>query len=449
MIRRILILLRKDFRIFLADPVAIGLGFIVPMVMILVFGLVFGGAYESTLSEIVVLAVDEDQGPAGRRLLRSLDDLDEINIVERLKGDSLDLDSAKARKRVASGKNSIALIVPTDFSEGLKGGEVRLTLLEDPSNRIAAGVVSGLLQRQIFTTFPMLLPMSMTQMGLSNEDSLQWRGFNRDLRGAIKEHFNVPIPDSLLDLNFFPEDMVLGSDPDSADTSDSGFDMGETFDKMFQLNHEQVAGIDVVNPGIAQSVAGPAVMFLLFAVGAIAASLLREIVGGTAQRLIVNRASTGELLFSKYLYAVLLGSAQLIAMMVYGRIIFGLDIFTHSLALLVMILCTAAVMSGVGLLIAAVGRTEEQAAGYQVVVILGMSAIGGAMFPSFLIPGVVRTIALATPVHWAMQGFLDVFWRNQSLPGIAVECGILLGMAALLVSVAVVLFRKRLALELG
>ena len=44
MIRRILTLVGKDFRIFLADPVAIGLGFVVPLVMILVFGLVFGGS---------------------------------------------------------------------------------------------------------------------------------------------------------------------------------------------------------------------------------------------------------------------------------------------------------------------------------------------------------------------------------------------------------------------
>ena len=123
MIRRILILIVKDFRIFLSDPVAIGLGLIVPMVMILVFGIVFGGVYSHGIGEFTVLAVNEDQGPAGRRLLRALDDLDEINIVEHLRGDSLALDSATARQRVEDGKNSVALIGPTDFSAGLKAGE--------------------------------------------------------------------------------------------------------------------------------------------------------------------------------------------------------------------------------------------------------------------------------------------------------------------------------------
>jgi len=449
LIRRILVLVRKDFWIFVSDPVAMGLGFIVPMVMILVFGLVFGKSGHGSAGEFTVLAVNEDQGSAGRRLLRALDDLKEIRIVERLKGDSLALDSAKARQRVERGRNSVALIVPADFSEGLKAGKVRLALLEDPSDPVTAGVVSGLLQRQVFSTFPALLPMNLSQMGTNRSDSLQWKRFNWDIRRAVKERFGVPIPDSLLESSLFPEEMVLGSDTDSAGAVSSGFNFGETFENVFQIKREEVVGQKIVNPGIAQSVAGPAVMFLLFAAGAIAASLLREMHGGAVQRLLVSRASAGELLFSKYLYAVLFGSAQLITMMVYGWLIFGLDIFLHPLELFVMILCTAAAMSSLGLFIAAIARTEEQAAGFQVVIILGMSAIGGAMFPSFMIPKAVRTLAQGTPVHWAMQGFLDVFWRDQTLSGILPECAILLGMAILLVGIAVVLFRKRLAVELG
>jgi ABC-2 type transport system permease protein len=449
LIRRILILVRKDFWIFMGDPVAIGLGFIVPMVMILVFGLVFGNTGHGSTSEFVVLAVNEDRGPAGKRLLSALDDLSEIRIVERLKGDSLALDSSKARERVEKGRNSVAIIVPADFSDGLKAGKIRLSLLEDPSDPVTAGVVTGLLQKQAFSTFPALMPMNLSQMGMGRPDSTQWKGFNQDIRRSVKERFGVPIPDSLLGSNLFPDEMVLGSDKDSATAASSGFNFGESFEKIFQIKREEVVGKQIVNPGIAQSVAGPAVMFLLFAAGAVAASLLREMHGGAVQRLLVSRASAGELLFSKYFYAIVLGNAQLITMMVYGWLIFGLDIFTHPLEIFVVILCTAAAMSSLGLFIAAIARTEEQAAGLQVVVILGISAIGGAMFPSFMIPKAVRTLAQATPVHWAMQGFLDVFWRDQSLPGILFECAILLAMAVVLVSIATVLFRKRLAVELG
>ncbi|MFZ5433361.1 MAG: ABC transporter permease [Calditrichota bacterium] len=447
MIHRILTMVGKDFRIFWADPVAIGLGFVVPAVMILVFGLVFGGS-GSSLREITVLAVNEDHGPAGRRLLRDLDKLDEIHIVQQLKSDSTQLDSATIRRRIERGHNSAGLIVPADFSDSLKRGQVRLFILEDPRDPIAAGVLSGLLQRQVFTTFPGLMPSAMMDIGL-DPDSARARAFDFDLRKVIGEYYGEYIPDSQLVGNMLPDEMMLGSDDDSTARDSTAFSMDRAFTKIMNVERVEVVGQKIVNPGIAQSVAGPAVMFMLFAVGAIAASLLREMRYGTASRLRVCGVRPGELLVSKYAYAVLLGGAQLIVMMLYGRLIFGLDIFARPIALLLVIACTSLVMSGVGLFIAAISRTEEQAAGYQVVVILAMSAIGGAMFPSFMIPQVVRSIAAITPVHWAMQAFLDVFWRAQGVAGVLPECGVLLGMAVLLVIVSVIVFRRRLAVELG
>lgn len=450
MTRRLFILIGKDFRVFFADPVAVGLGFVVPAVMILVFGLVFGRSGES-MSEIPVLAVNEDQGPAGKRLLRSLDDLKEIQIIEKLKADSVALDSVKVRRRVERGSNSVAIIVPRDFSEGLKAGQVRLSILEDPRDPLAAGVISGLLQRQVFSTFPGLMPMSMLNQSAFGADSLIQRSFNGDIRRAIEKNFKVKFPDTLNVSKMFPEKMILGSDPDtSKKTQDtSGFSFDKALSGMFKVKTEAVVGQNIVNPGIAQSVAGPAVMFMLFAVGAIAASLLREMRDGTASRLRVTGVSPGLMLLSKYLYAVLLGSAQLVFMMIYGKMIFGLNIMAHPLALLVMIVMTALATSGVGLIIAALSRTEEQATGFQITIILAMSAIGGAMFPSFMIPKVVQTLAVVTPVHWAMQGFLNIFWRDHGVSGILTESGILLGMAALMVTISVLVFYKRLRTELS
>lgn len=444
--RRIAVLIGKDFAIFFADPVAIGLGFVVPLVMILVFGFVFGGSGGS-IGEVDVLAVNQDTGPAGRRLLRDLDALKELRVLQTVGRDSIRLDSSAARRRVEQGKSSVAIIIPQDLSSGLKQGEVRLTLLRDPRDPLAGGIVNGLLQRQVFSTFPGLMPAGLTSQFSSNLEGLN---FNRDLRSAIEKNFNIRFPNTLSTMGMFPDEMLLGSDPDSTRTADSNaFNMDAAMQRVFQVKDIEVVGQNIANPGIAQSVAGPAVMFMLFAVGAIAASLLREMRGGTAGRLLVSGVRPRDLLISKYGYAVLLGSFQLAVMMLYGRLIFQLDIFAHPLALLVMILCTAAAMSAVGLFIAALSRTEEQASGYQVVIILAMSAIGGAMFPSFMIPKFIRSLAQLTPVHWAMQGFLNIFWRDQSLAGIALECTVLLGMALLLVTISVLTFRRRLAVELS
>ncbi|MBI5059784.1 ABC-2 transporter permease [candidate division KSB1 bacterium] len=444
MIRRVLRLVGKDFRIFLADKPAIALSFIVPMVMILVFGLVFGGS-DGGIEALEVLAVNQDTGPAGARLFRALDLTAELQLIEQTR-DSVRYDSLTARARVERGKSSAAIVLPADFSERLKGCTVALTILEDPRDPLTAGIVTGLLQQQIFRTFPGLMPVNLAKQSLG--DSLAGRGFSNDLRRAIERNFQIALPESTDQASWFPEDFVLGADA-GAEPAAAGFGVDSLLSKMMQIKREVVVGQQITNPGIAQSVAGPAVMFMLFAVGAIAASLLREMRGGTASRLLSGPVSSGELLLSKYVNAVALGALQLLAMMIYGWLIFGLEFFEHLPAALFVIVCTAAAMSSIGLITAAVSRTEEQATGLQVVVILGMSAIGGAMFPSFMIPKFVRAVAQLTPVHWSMQGFTDVFWRDQGVSGVVLEGGILLGFALVLVAVAIVMFRRRLAAELS
>lgn len=446
--KRILLMVVKDLRIFLADPVALGLSFVVPFIMILVFGLTFGRTGKDPVGELRILTLNLDEGPGGAKLVRSLDALDELEMRERLRGDSTRVDTVKAYGLVRDGAFSAALIIPRDFSEGIRQGQLRARILEDPADPVTAGVLVGMLQKQAFETFPMLMPAammgSMVDTGIT---SLMVRGFNADLKRALEKNFDIAFPDSVRTFaDLIPEEMLLG---DTTGNDSSGFRMGEAFDRVNRIEREEVVGEDVVNPGFAQSTAGIAVMFLLFGVGAIAASLLREMHKGTASRLLLAGAKSHEILLSKSLYAVAFGTFQLCLMMLFGWSVFGLQIFEHPVALIVLIVVTALAMSGVGLLIAAFARTEEQAAGLQIVIVISMSAIGGAMVPSFLIPEVVRTVAMITPVHWAMQGFTDIFWRQQGMEGILAECGILLMMAVILMGVSALAFRRRLGNELG
>lgn len=442
--KRIWYLARKDVAIFLTDPVAMGLTFIVPMVMILVFGFVFGGQGKDALSELRVLAVNEDTGPGGARLLAALDRLDEINLIETIGKDSVKLDSVTAARLVAKGDYSAALIAPRDFTDGIKNGELRAHILEDTRDPVTAGLLEGLMQKSSFETFPMLMPAAMMS-GMM--DSSATFGFNQDLAAAIEKNFGVDLPDSGMRFqDMIPQDEMLG---ESSAADSAGFNMGAMFDKVNQVKRTQVVGQQVVNPSVSHTTAGTAVTFLLFGVGAIAASLLREMRSGTAQRLLLMGATAGEILLSKLLYSVVMGSFQLLVMMIYGWLIFQLQIWEHFAPMLVMIVVTAITMSAVGLVISALSKTEEQAGGLQVVIILSMSAIGGAMFPSFMLPNIIKMVSKVTPVYWAMQGFNDVFWRNQNITGILLECGICLGMAAVMTAIAVVVFKRRLATELG
>jgi len=44
-----------------------------------------------------------------------------------------------------------------------------------------------------------------------------------------------------------------------------------------------------------------------------------------------------------------------------------------------------------------------------------MSALGGSMFPRFLMSETMQKIGLVTFNAWALDGYLKVFWRNAPI----------------------------------
>ena len=71
-----------------------------------------------------------------------------------------------------------------------------------------------------------------------------------------------------------------------------------------------------------------------------------------------------------------------------------------------------------------------------------MSAVGGAWFPTTFMPEYIQTLSKFTIVYWAVEGFTDVLWAGQSLLAVLPKVGILAGIAAGVMAVAVWRFNK-------
>jgi ABC-2 type transport system permease protein len=109
-------------------------------------------------------------------------------------------------------------------------------------------------------------------------------------------------------------------------------------------------------------------------------------------------------------------------MFIFAELVFGVALFTtkHIIGFFVVTLFTVATSSGFGLLLATICKTRAQLAGIGVVVILMMSAIGGSMFPAFMMPNWMQTVGIYTFNHWAVQAYQGVFWYDnpdQSIAG--------------------------------
>ena len=199
--------------------------------------------------------------------------------------------------------------------------------------------------------------------------------------------------------------------------------------------------IDVMRQGQADSLvsfyaAGVGVMFLLFSVSGAGGTLLDEVDSGTLDRVLSTRVGMGGFLLGKWMFIALTGIAQLTVMFVWGRIAFGLDLFSHLPGFVVMTTVTAAAAAGFGLMLATLARTRAQLSGMSTIIILTMSAIGGSMFPRFLMSETMQKFGLLTFNGWALDGYLKVFWRNAPVWQLWPQVLVLAGLSVVFMALA-------------
>src|SRR4029450_5224104 len=99
----------------------------------------------------------------------------------------------------------------------------------------------------------------------------------------------------------------------------------------------------------------------------------------------------------------LVGMAQVTVMFLWGWLMFGLTLFHHLPGFVVMTTVTAAAAAGFGLMLAPLARTRAQLSGMSTIIILTMSAIGGSMFPRFLMSETMQKGVLVTFNAWALH----------------------------------------------
>jgi ABC-2 type transport system permease protein len=178
------------------------------------------------------------------------------------------------------------------------------------------------------------------------------------------------------------------------------------------------------------------VMFLLFTASGAGGALIEERESGTLDRLLSTRVTMPQLLAGKLAYLTSLGVVQLALMFGWGWLVFDLELAGRLAGIAAMAVPTALACSAFGLVLAAVCRTRKQLVAMSNLVILSISALGGSMFPRFLMPEAIQKASLVAFNAWALEGFLDVLWRERGLVSILPEIAVLLAWTALFFAIA-------------
>lgn len=198
--------------------------------------------------------------------------------------------------------------------------------------------------------------------------------------------------------------------------------------------------------GLVHSVAGTAVMMLLFSVAGIGGSLLDEKQEGMLKKLLCSPIPPDYILFGKLVFANIISIIQLIIMFVYAWLIFGLDIMHHLPSLVLMIFTIAFACSGFGVVLASFAKTRQQVQGFSTIIVLVMSGIGGSMIPIFAMPEIMQKIAVVSVNYWGIQGIYDIFWKLVPLTDITFlsRVFVLLCIGSFLNFIALLMFKRNI-----
>jgi ABC-2 type transport system permease protein len=166
--------------------------------------------------------------------------------------------------------------------------------------------------------------------------------------------------------------------------------------------------------------------------------LLRERQGGAWCRLQAMAASWRSVLTAKALTTAAMAGLQVVVTFTFGWLVFGVRVQGSMLGFLLLTGAVCLLSAATGLTVAAWGGREARARNWSILVILGVSMLGGLWFPTFLLPEWVREVALTLPTSWAMEGWSAVTWQGACLLAVLPAIGMVGAFAVILLALAVI-----------
>jgi len=410
-------LLRLGWLNLKRDRVAQALTFVLPVIFFSIFAAVMGNQSNPT-RRIRVAVVDEDQSRISQNLVRALEAEGGLRVQTTTEAGAT-LDAAAAEALVRAGDVPVAIVLPKGigarrlfWNGDAPATDLSVRLLADVSDPIAPQVVQGLLQKVGFTAAPDAMASEGVQM---------LEQYGGPLTEAQKQSFDEWLR------------MLAPSEAGAAEAAAAGppIEIGLPIEVVNVLKPDQGDSAT-----ISFYAAGIGVMFLLFSCAGAGGTLLEEEENGTLGRLLGSRVGMTGVLGGKWLFLAIMGMAQLGVMFGWGALVFGLPLVSHLPGFVVVTAATAPAAAAFGLLLATVSRSRAQLSGLSTIVILTMSALGGSMFPRFLMSETMQQVGLVTFNAWALDGFVKVFWRDVPLLDLWPQVLVLLSLTAVFLAAA-------------
>jgi ABC-2 type transport system permease protein len=363
--------------------------FALPLVIIVVFGLAFGG---QGTREIGV--ANEDGGALASELAADLEGGGEAIVIRRF-GSAGALRDAVQRNQV-----DIGFVIPAGYGTALEGGgSASVEYVARPGETISAALrplLDDALHRQ--SALVKAARFAMAERGIAFDVALQ------EARRHAAEVGGVSVA--------------------TESTSEALIEPGMT--------------------GYLMGAQSQLVMFIFMISMTAAAQLILTRQLGISRRMFASPTRAGTIIVGEALGRFSVAMIQGLFIFLTTALVFGVS-WGDPLAATIVVVAFALVSSGAAMLVGAIATNAEQASSIGVGLAMLLAAFGGAMVPPEVFPDIMRTLSHVTPHAWAIDAFRALTLRDESLVGILPQLGALAGFAVVLIGLATIRFRKAIA----
>ena len=361
----------SDLRQRVRDRSVIIFGLVVPLALMSVMNLTFGGVEDGELDRVTVAVSTPAGDPLASALLEAVVGSGAVPVTLE------EVPEATVHERARAGEVDLGLVVPQGFTDAVRRGEpVTVRAVEGDGAGLETDVLLSVV-RAVLDRFT---------EGAQTAAAGAAAGLPPDRLGALAEQVVTEAPPTLVEGRAATEQLSMSG----------------------------------------ALVAGQAGLFLLFTVGFGVLGLVAEREQGTLARLLSMPMRPGLVVAAKGLVGYILGVVATSVLLAAGVMLFDVSFGPPAL---VALLILSAVAAGTSLMfvVARVARTAEQASVAQSILAIVLGMAGGAFFP-VVASGLLGRLLDLNPIAAFTRG-LGVTAGGGGLVDIAVPVAIMLGFA--------------------
>lgn len=408
-IRKALAVMIKDLRVVAQDRAYVVSMLIFPIVIgILNAAMNPGGKTEINLP---VALVNQDQGMYGEAITQVLESINEFSLTE--------LDSPTAAdEKISAGQYLGAVLIPQDFSKRIDDYQsTQITVMLDPAQATYGRILTGVLEE--------------IGGGLAIQGEIRY-GIRSVLAGMGYDAKTNP------DLARAAQAQVEGVIFTQMQRMEVDAPIG--------LQKDVLQGREVFSWDSVLSLMLPpmAVVFAFFITAAVSTDLLREREAGSLRRLIAAPLPRGSLLGGKILAYTLVVVLQVVIVFGLGVILMDMPLGNSPLGLILTTICLGLAATSLGMLVAAVSRSIDQAGSISIILVFVLGFLSGAFSPQMAFyrgEGFMALLSRYTPQAQATIAYHSMILQNGSLIDILPQIAYLFGISVVFFLIAIWRFK--------